>query len=106
MVLSYCEADLGVGFESSVLVHKDNIWGFERVFIRQEDLPVVKSFMKFSALWPLERKVPSVEVVWQRPCSQVGQLLVRKLLHFGEYALVADVPRLHNLQLKYYTPEN
>jgi hypothetical protein len=106
MVLSYCEADLGVGFESSVLVHKDNIWGFERVFIRQEDLPVVKSFMKFSALWPLERKVPSVEVVWQRPCSQVGQLLVRKLLHFGEYSLVADVPRLHDLQLNYYTPEN
>ena len=63
MVLSDCETYFGIGLKSAVFVHEYDIWRFERVFVREQDLSVIESFVKFCVFWTLYCEMPVVNVV-------------------------------------------
>jgi hypothetical protein len=60
MVLSDGEAYLGINLEPSILVHEDDIWRLEGVFIWEEDLAVVQSLMELGVNGSPEGEVPGV----------------------------------------------
>jgi hypothetical protein len=75
VVLGDGETYFGVGLKSAVFVHEHDVWRHERVFVGEEDLAVIESFVEFCVFWALDGEVPVVDVVGEWRCDQVGQFL-------------------------------
>ena len=102
MVLGDGEAYFGVCFEPAVFVHEHDVWRFEGILIREEDLAVVYALVEFGVLRALDGEVPGVDVVGQGLGLEVAQLFLGEFLGLAHDALLADVRRSH-LACKLYT---
>lgn len=79
MVLGNCQADFGVRLKSAVLIHKYDIWRFEWVFERKENLAVIQALVEIAILWTFYGKVPSIYIVLERIGSQVFKRFFRHI---------------------------
>ena len=96
MILRNSQADLSVSFEPPILIHEHDVWRFERVLIRQQNLTVVNSFMKLCVLGSLNGEVPGVDVIGEGLRSEVGQFFLCEFAGLSHDALFADIGRPHS----------
>jgi hypothetical protein len=99
MILCNSQTNFGVDLKTSVLVHEDDVRGFEGVFEGKENLSVIEAFVKVGILGTLDGEVPSIDVILEGSGLEVGKGLfehVSDLLidsgladiafHFGKYS--------------------
>ena len=95
MVLGDGEADFGIDLKPPIFVHEDNIWWFEGILVRKQYLSMIQPLVKLCSFRPLKGEMPGVEIIRQRTCFQIFQLLVVKFLDLSQDPLIADIGRLH-----------
>ena len=62
MILGDCQTDFGIDFKSAVFIGEDYVRGLEGILEREQNLTMVKSFVKVSILRASKSEVPGVDI--------------------------------------------
>ena len=63
MILCDSQTYFSIGLEPSIFVHENNIWRLEGVFIGQDNLSVINSFMELCVFRTKDCEMPVVQIV-------------------------------------------